>query len=219
MLEFAKEFKFLSQFCYRDQRLSFTRQALFYANRIFWNGKVLFATDGKVFIWTDKLEENPEGFSVWKVKDNKFIKEQDIEELKRLQDCKLDERILKRINASKDIEEFIFKWDFSLPLPMSNRSKTERWRDRSHFDLEHNKFVIKFKEGTDKETIENYEGLFNYVQENKEKFNIPYWIVEKLVKSTKKTKESIVIRVSELGYNKYCTLYTKKWTCVTLCHN
>lgn len=216
--ELVKEFKFLASFCWRDQRKKLSEQARIYANKIFWNNTILFATDGKVFIWTDKLGKNPEGFSVWKVKGSSFIKEQNIEELKKLQECKLDLRILTRLNDSKEIEGFIFKWDFSsYPLLMSNRSKNERWRDKGHFDLENNKFVIKFKEGTDKETIETYEGLFNYMPDNKENFTIPYWIVENLVKSTEITKESIVILVSELGYNKYCTLYTKKWSCLTLC--
>ena len=62
-----KDFKFMSLYSYtkRYNKMPFD-------NRIFWNNKIIFATNGNSFIWTE-TEENSEDFSVWEVQGKNFV--------------------------------------------------------------------------------------------------------------------------------------------------
>ena len=142
--EMEKDFKFMALYSYtkRYNKMPF-------GNRIFWNNKIMFATNGNSFIWTE-TEENPEDFSVWEVQGKNFVelKGKNKEELKSL---KLEDKIFSKYNSFGS--EFEFNWDKSIPLPIKLCSeKQQRDNDKCFFDFVHNDFIVKFSKDKDDET-------------------------------------------------------------------
>ena len=201
-----KDFKFMSLYSYtkRYNKMPFD-------NRIFWN-KVMFATNGSVFIWTE--EENSDGFSVWEVQGKNFeLKDKDKEKLKNL---KLEEIIFKKYNDFGS--EFEFNWDKSIPLPIKLCSKKQkRSMDKCFFDFVHNEFIVKFSKDTENEVIATYGDFFSGMSGDiPEGFKLPFWEILELVKHT---KDSVKVKVGSvkskiLGFSQFCKMSSGKWNIV-----
>lgn len=205
--EVEKDFKFMSLYSYtkRYKKMPFD-------NRIFWNNKIMFATNGSVFLWTETTEENPDEFSVWEVQGKNFVelKDKDKEKLKNL---KLEDKIFSKFN-NFDFE-FEFNWDKSIPLPIKLCSKKQqRDNDRCFFDFVHNDFIVKFSKGNEDEFIETCKDFFSGMSGDiPEGFGLPFWEILELVKHT---KDSVKVKVGSvkseiLGFSQFCKMSSGKW--------
>ena len=202
-----KDFKFMSLYSYtkRYNKMPFD-------NRIFWN-KVMFATNGNSFIWTE-TEENPEDFSVWEVQGKNFeLKDKDKEKLKNL---KLEDKIFSKYN-NFDFE-FQFNWNKDIPLPIKLCSKKQkRSMDKCFFDFVHNDFIVKFSKDTENEVIATYGDFFSGMSGDiPEGFKLPFWEILELVKHT---KDSVKVKVGSvkskiLGFSQFCKMSSGKWNII-----
>lgn len=208
--DMEKDFKFMALYSYAGKN----QKKMPYSNRIFWNKKILFATCGGAFIWTE-TEENPEGFSVWEVQGNKFVKLE--EGVKDLWAMNMDNRIFRRFDTFNF--DFTFCWDKDIPFPMKLcSSKSERFRDRSHFDFVNNDFIVKFSENDDLlEVVATYGDFFSGMSGDiPEGFGLPFWEILELVKHT---KDSVKVKVGSvkseiLGFSQFCKMSSGKWNII-----
>ena len=212
--EMEKDFRFMSLYSYtkRYKKVPFD-------NRIFWNNKIMFATNGNVFLWTETTEENPDEFSVWEVQGNNFVelKDKDKEELKNL---KLEDKIFSKYN-NFDFE-FEFNWDKSIPLPVKLCSKKQqRDKDICFFDFVHNDFIVKFSKDKDDEVIATYGDFISCSSKNlTECFSMPFWEIFELLKKTKdKIKIKIkynIVKQDTLRISYVCNMISGKWNVIAL---
>ena len=204
--EMKKDFRFMSLYSYtkRYKKMPFD-------NRIFWNNKIMFATNGNSFIWTE-TEENPEDFSVWEVQGKNFVelKGKDKEGLKNL---KLESRIFSKYN-NFDFD-FEFNWDKDIPLPKLCSKKQQRNNDICFFDFAHNAFIVKFSKYD--EVIATYGDFFSGMSGDiPEGFKLPFWEILELVKHT---KDSVKVKVGSvkskiLGFSQFCKMSSGKWNII-----
>lgn len=208
--DMEKDFKFMALYSYDGKN----QKKMPYSNRIFWNKKILFATCGRAFIWTE-TEENLEGFSVWEVQGKNFVevKDKDKEALKNL---KLDDKIFSNYNSFDS--EFEFNWDKDLPLPIKLCSKKQkRDNDICFFDFAHNDFIVKFSKGKDDEVVETYGDFFSVVSGDiTEGFGLPFWEILELIKHT---KDSVKVKIGHvksklLGFSQFCKMSSGKWNII-----
>lgn len=208
--EMEKDFKFMSLYSYtkRYKKMPFD-------NRIFWNNKIMFATNGNVFLWTETTEENPDEFSVWEVQGKNFVelKDKDKEKLKNL---KLEDKIFSKYN-NFDFE-FEFNWDKDIPLPIKLCSKKQqRDNDICFFDFVHNEFIVKFSKDSEDEVIETCKDFFSGMSGDiPEGFKLPFWEILELVKHT---KDSVKVKVGSvkskiLGFSQFCKMSSGKWNII-----
>ena len=207
-----KDFKFMSLYSYtkRYKKMPFD-------NHIFWNNKIMFATNGSVFLWTETTEENPEGFSVWKVQGKNFV-ELKGEAKEKLKNLKLEDRVFSKYNNFGS--EFEFNWDKSIPLPIKLCSKKQqRDNDICFFDFVHNDFIIKFSKNEDDEVVATYEGFLSGLSKDvSECFSMPFWEIFELLKKTKdkiKIKYNI-IKQDTLVTSYVCKMISGKWNIISL---
>ena len=209
--EMKKDFMFLYSYSYtkRYKKKPFD-------NRIFWNNKIMFATNGNSFIWTE-TEENPEDFSVWEVQGKNFVelKGKNKEELKNL---KLEYKVFNRYNNFGS--EFEFNWDKSIPLPIKLCSKKQqRNNDICFFDFAHNDFIVKFSKDKDDEVVATYGDFISCSSKNlTECFSMPFWEIFELLKKTKdkvKIKYNI-IKQDTLITSYVCKMISGKWNVISL---
>ena len=208
--EVEKDFIFMSLYSYtkRYKKMPFD-------NRIFWNNKIMFATNGSVFLWTETTEENPDEFSVWEVQGKNFVelKDKDKEKLKNL---KLEDKIFSKYN-NFDFE-FEFNWDKSISLPIKLCSKKQqRDSDICFFDFVHNNFIVKFSKGNEDEAIETCKDFFSDMSGDiPEGFKLPFWEILEMVKHT---KDSVKVKVGSvkseiLGFSQFCKMSSGKWNII-----
>src|SRR5574344_741613 len=116
-----------------------------YSNRIFWNDKILFATCGGAFIWTE-AEENKEGFYVWEIQGNKFVKLE--EGVNNIKDMNMDNEIFRQFDNFNFDFTFCFNknMSFSSELFISKRYKI-------YFDFLNNNFIVNFSENNDSQDV------------------------------------------------------------------
>ena len=209
--EMEKDFKFMSLYSYtkRYKKMPFD-------NRIFWNNKIMFATNGNVFLWTETTEENPDEFSVWEVQGKNFVelKGKDKEELKNL---KLEYKIFNKYNNFNS--EFVFNWDKDIPLPIKLCSKKQqRDMDKCFFDFVHNDFIVKFSKDKDDEVVATYRDFISCASKNlPECFSMPFWEIFELLKKTKdKVKIKYNIIQDTLITSYVCTMISGKWNVIAL---
>ena len=207
-----KDFKFMALYSYtkRYKKMPFD-------NRIFWNNKIMFATNGNSFIWTE-TEENPEDFSVWEVQGKNFVelKDKDKEELKNL---KLEDRIFKKYNDFGS--EFEFNWDKDIPLPITKlySKKQQRDNDKCFFDFVHNDFIVKFSKDNENEVIATYGDFLTCLDPvNIEGFSFSFWKIFELVK---KTKDVVKVTLNFAKQNTFnaCKMVSGKWNIITIPDN
>lgn len=206
-----KDFKFMALYSYtkRYKKMPFD-------NRIFWNNKIIFATNGNSFIWTE-TEENPEDFSVWEVQGKNFVelKDKDKEELKNL---KLGYKVFNRYNNFGS--EFEFNWDKSIPLPIKLCSKKQqRDNDICFFDFVHNDFIVKFSKDNENEVIATYGDFLTCLDPvNIEGFSFSFWKIFELVK---KTKDVVKVTLNFAKQNTFnaCKMVSGKWNIITIPDN
>ena len=212
--EMEKDFRFMALYSYIKRNKKFH-----FDNRIFWNNKIMFATNGNVFLWTETTEENPDEFSVWEVQGNNFVelKDKDKEELKNL---KLEDKIFSKYN-NFDFE-FEFNWDKSIPLPVKLCSKKQqRDKDICFFDFVHNDFIVKFSKDKDDEVIATYGDFISCSSKNlTECFSMPFWEIFELLKKTKdKIKIKIkynIVKQDTLRISYVCNMISGKWNVIAL---
>ena len=209
--EMEKDFKFMSLYSYtkRYKKMPFDE-------RIFWNNKIMFATNGNVFLWTETTEENPDEFSVWEVQGKNFVelKGKDKEELKNL---KLEYKIFNKYNNFNS--EFEFNWDKDIPLPIKLCSKKQqRDMDKCFFDFVHNDFIMKFSKDKDDEVVATYRDFISCASKNlPECFSMPFWEIFELLKKTKdKVKIKYNIIQDTLITSYVCTMISGKWNVIAL---
>ena len=209
--EMKKDFMFLYSYSYtkRYKKMPFD-------NRIFWNNKIMFATNENSFIWTE-TEENPEDFSVWEVQGKNFVelKGKDKEELKNL---KLEYKVFNRYNNFGS--EFEFNWDKSIPLPIKLCSKKQqRDNDKCFFDFVHNDFIVKFSKDNEDEVIATYGDFISCASKNlPECFSMPFWEIFELLKKTKdkvKIKYNIIKQDTLITFY-FCKMISGKWNVISL---
>ena len=205
--EMKKDFKFMFLYSYtkRYKKMPFD-------NRIFWNNKIMFATNGNVFLWTETTEENPDEFSVWEVQGENFVelKGKDKEELKNL---KLEDKVFKKCNNFGS--EFVFNWDKDIPLPVKLCSKKQqRDKDICFFDFVHNDFIVKFSKDKDDEVVATYRDFISCSSKNlTECFSMPFWEIFELLKKTKdKVKIKYIIKQDTF----VCSMISGKWNVIAL---
>lgn len=210
--EMKKDFKFMSLYSY-TKRYNKTP----FDNRIFWNNKIMFATNGNVFLWTETTEENPEDFSVWEVQGKDFVevKGKDKEALKSL---KLDDKIFNKYNNFGS--EFEFNWNKDIPLPIKLCSKNKkRDNDICFFDFVHNDFIVKLSKDKDDEVVATYGDFISCSSKDvPECFSMPFWEIFELLKKTKdkvKIKYNI-IKQSTLITSYICKMISGKWNVISL---
>lgn len=207
--DMEKDFKFLALYSYTG------KEQKTYSNLIFWNKKILFATCGGAFIWTE-TEENPEGFSVWEVQGNKFVKLE--EGVKDLCAKNLDNMIFRRFDTFNF--EFTFCWDKTIPLPIKLcNSKSKRLSDKSYFDFVNNDFIVKFSENDDLlEVAVTYGDFFSGMSGDIPKnFGLPFWVILELIKHT---KDKIKVKIGSVGSNsQFCKMSSGKWNIISLSLN
>ena len=210
--EMKNDFRFMSLYSYIKRNKKFP-----FDNRIFWNNKIMFATNGNVFLWTETTEENPEEFSVWEVQGKNFVelKGKDKEELKNL---KLEDRIFSKYNNFGF--EFEFNWDKDIPLPIKLCSKKQqRDNDKCFFDFAHNDFIVKFSKDKDDEVIATYGDFISCTSKNHpECFFMSFWEIFELLKKTKdkvKIKYNI-IEQDTLKTSYACNMISGKWNVIAL---
>ena len=208
--ETEKDFIFMSLYSYtkRYKKMPFD-------NRIFWNNKIMFATNGSVFIWTETTEENPDEFSVWEVQGKDFVelKDKDKEKLKNL---KLEDKIFSNYN-NFDFE-FVFNWDKATSLPVKLCSKKQqRDKDICFFDFVHNDFIVKFSKDKDAEVVATYRDFFSGMSGDiPEGFELPFWEILELVKHT---KDSVKVKIGSVkseipGLLQFCKMSSGKWNII-----
>ena len=206
-----KDFRFMSLYSYtkRYNKMPFD-------NRIFWNNKIMFATNGNSFIWTETTEENPDGFSVWEVQGKNFVelKGKDKEEL----NLKLEDKVFKKYNNFGS--EFEFTWDKDIPLPIKLCSKKQqRNNDICFFDFAHNDFIVKFSKDKDDEVVATYGDFISCASKNlTECFSMPFWEIFELLK---KTKDKVKIKYNIIKQDTLITSYvynmiSGKWNVIAL---
>ena len=207
-----KDFKFMSLFLY-----SYTKRykKMPFDNRIFWNRRIMFATNGNVFLWTETTEENPSGFSVWEVQGKNFVELKDKEKLKNL---KLEDKIFSKYNNFGS--EFEFNWDKDIPLPIKLCSKKQqRDKDICFFDFVHNDFTVKFSKDKADEVVATYRDFISCSSKNlPECFFMPFWAIFELLKKTKdkvKIKYNI-IKQDALIKSYVCAMLSGKWNVISL---
>ena len=206
--EMEKDFKFMSLYSYtkRYKKMPFD-------NRIFWNKKILFTTNGNVFLWTETTEENPDGFSVWEVQGKNFVelKDKDKEELKNL---KLEYKVFNRYNNFGS--EFEFNWDKSIPLPVKLCSKKQqRDNDICFFDFVHNDFIVKFS----KDVVATYGNFLTCLDPvNIEGFSFSFWKIFELVKKTKDVVKVTLNFAKQDTFNA-CKMVSGKWNIIAIPDN
>lgn len=208
--DMEKDFKFLSLYSYVEKN----RQKEPYANRIFWNKKILFATCGVAFIWTE-TEENPEGFSVWEVHGNKFVKLE--EGVKDIWAMNMDNMIFRRFNTFNF--EFTFNWDKTIPLPIKLcSSKSKRFIDKSYFDFNNNELIVKFNEDDYlQEVVTTYVDFFSNMYGDIPKyFRLPFWVLLELIKHT---KDKIKVKIGYRGRLQFCKMSSDKWNIISIALN
>ena len=207
-----KDFRFMSLYSYtkRYKKMPFD-------NRIFWNNKIMFATNGNVFLWTETTEENPDGFSVWEVQGKNFVelKGKDKEALKKL---KLEDKVFNKYNNFNS--EFVFNWDKDIPLPIKSCSKKQqRDKDICFFNFVHNDFIVKFSKDKDDEVVATYRDFFSGMSGDiPEGFSMPFWEIFELLKKTKdkvKIKYNIV-KQDTLITSYACKMISGKWNVISL---
>ena len=209
--EMEKDFRFMALYSYtkRYNKMPFD-------NRIFWNNKIMFATNGNSFIWTE-TEENPEDFSVWEVQGKNFVelKDKDKEELKNL---KLEYKVFNRYNNFGS--EFEFNWDKDIPLPIKLCSKKqERNNDKCFFDFAHNDFIVKFSKDKDNEFIATYEDFLTCLDPvNIEGFSFSFWKIFELVKKTKDVVKVTLNFAKQDTFNA-CKMVSGKWNIIAIPDN
>ena len=209
--EIEKDFRFMSLYSYtkRYKKMPFD-------NRIFWSNKIMFATNGNSFIWTE-TEENPEDFSVWEVQGKNFVelKDKDKEELKNL---KLEDKIFKKYNNFSSESEF--NWDKSINLSIKLCSKKQqRDNDICFFDFVHNDFIVKFSKDKDNEVVATYGDFFSGMSGDiPEGFKLPFWEIFELLKKTKdKVKIKYNIIKQDILITSYvCNMISGKWNVIAL---
>ena len=210
--EMEKDFKFMSLYSYtkRYKKMPFD-------NRIFWNNKIMFATNGSVFLWTETTEENPEEFSVWEVQGKNFVelKDKDKEKLKNL---KLEYKVFNRYNNFGS--EFEFNWNKDIPLPIKLCSKKEkRDNDICFFDFVHNDFIVKFSKDNEGEVVATYGDFISCLSKDvPECFSMTFWEIFELLKKTKdkvKIKYNI-IKQDTLITSYDCNMISGKWNVISL---
>ena len=213
--EMEKDFRFMSLYSYtkRYEKVPFV-------NRIFWNNKIMFTTNGNVFLWTETIEENPDEFSVWEVQGKNFVelKGKDKEELKNL---KLEDKVFNKYNNFNS--EFVFNWDKDIPLPIKLCSKKQqRDMDKCFFDFVHNDFIVKFSKDKDDEVIATYGDFFSGMSGDiPEGFELPFWEILELVKHT---KDSVKVKAGPvkskiLGFSQVCKMSSGKWNIIAIALN
>ena len=211
--EMEKDFKFMALYSYIKRNKKFP-----FDNRIFWNNKIMFATNGNSFIWTE-TEENPEDFSVWEVQGKDFVelKGKDKEELKNL---KLEDKIFKKYNNFNS--EFVFNWDKDIPLPVELCSKKQqRDKDICFFDFAHNDFIVKFSKDKDKddEVIATYGDFLTCLDPvNIEGFSFSFWKIFELVKKTK-DEVKVTLNFAKQDTFNACKMVSGKWNIITIPDN
>ena len=209
--EKEKDFKFMSLYSYtkRYKKMPFD-------SRIFWNNKIMFATNGNSFIWTE-TEENPEDFSVWEVQGKNFVelKGKDKEELKNL---KLEYKVFNRYNNFGS--EFEFNWDKSISLPIKLCSKKqERTNDKCFFDFAHNDFIVKFSKDKDDEVVATYGDFLTCLDPvNIEGFSFSFWKIFELVKKTKDVVKVTLNFAKQDTFNA-CKMVSGNWNIITIPDN
>ena len=209
--EMKKDFRFMSLYSYtkRYKKMPFD-------NRIFWNNKIMFATNGNSFIWTE-TEENPEDFSVWEVQGKNFVelKGKDKEELKNL---KLEYKVFNRYNNFGS--EFEFNWDKDIPLPIKLCSKKQqRNNDICFFDFAHNDFIIKFSKDKDDEVVATYGDFLTCLDPvNIEGFSFSFWKIFELVKKTKDVVKVTLNFAKQDTFNA-CKMVSGKWNIIAIPDN
>ena len=219
--EMEKDFRFMSLYSYtkRYKKMSLCSYTKRYKkmpfdNRIFWNNKIMFATNGNSFIWTE-TEENPEDFSVWEVQGKNFVelKGKDKEELKNL---KLEYKVFNRYNNFGS--EFEFNWDKSIPLPIKLCSKKQqRDNDKCFFDFVHNDFIVKFSK--DDEFVATYGDFLTCLDPvNIEGFSFSFWKIFELVKKTKDVVKVTLNFAKQDTFNA-CKMVSGKWNIITIPDN
>ena len=208
--EMEKDFRFMSLYSYtkRYKKMPFD-------NRIFYSGKIIFATNGNSFIWTETIEENPDEFSVWEVQGKNFVelKGKDKEKLKSL---KLEDRIFSKYNSFDS--EFVFNWDKRIPLPIKLCSKKQqRDNDKCFFDFAHNDFIVKFSK--DNEFIATYGDFLTCLDPvNIEEFSFSFWKIFELVKKTKDVVKVTLNFAKQDTFNA-CKMVSGKWNIITIPDN
>ena len=209
--EMKKDFRFMSLYSYtqRYKKMPFD-------NRIFWNNKIIFATNGNSFIWTE-TEENPEDFSVWEVQGKNFVelKGKDKEELKNL---KLEYKVFNRHNNFGS--EFEFNWDKDIPLPIKLCSKKQqRDNDKCFFDFVDNDVIGKFSKDKDDEVVTTYGDFLTCLDPvNIEGFSFSFWKIFELVKKTKDVVK-ITLNFAKQDTFNTCKMVSGKWNIITISDN
>ena len=207
--EMKKDFRFMSLYSYIKRNKKFP-----FDNRIFWNNKIMFATNGNSFIWTE-TEENPEDFSVWEVQGKNFVelKDKDKEELKNL---KLEYKVFNRYNNFGS--EFEFNWDKDIPLPIKLCSKKQqRDMDKCFFNFAHNDFIVKFSKGD--EVVATYGDFLTCLDPvNIEGFSFSFWNIFELVKKTKDVVKVTLNFAKQDTFNA-CKMVSGKWNIITIPDN
>ena len=208
--ELEKDFKFMSLYSYtkRYKKMPFD-------NRIFWNNKIMFATNGNSFIWTE-TEDNPEDFSVWEVQGKNFVelKDKDKEEL----NLKLEDKVFSKYNNFGS--EFEFNWDKSIPLPIKLCSKKQqRDNDICFFDFAHNDFIVKFSKDKDDEVVATYGDFLTCLDPvNIEGFSFSFWKIFELVKKTKDVVKVTLNFAKQDTFNA-CKMVSGKWNIIAIPDN
>lgn len=207
--EIEKDFKFMSLYSYTKR---YNKKP--FDNRIFWNNKIMFATNGSVFLWTETIEENTDEFSVWEVQGNNFVelKGKYKEELKNL---KLYDKIFSTYNSFDS--EFEFNWDKDIPLPIKLcGKKRQRDKDICFFDFVHNNFIVKFSKDNEDEVIANYGDFFSGMSGDiPEGFKLPFWEILELVKHT---KDNVKVKVG-FRFSQFCKMSSGKWNIIAISLN
>lgn len=211
--DMEKDFKFLALYSYAEKK----QMKKTYSNRIFWNKKILFAIckDEKNFIWTE-TEENPEGFSVWEVQENKFVKlEEGVKDIYNIYIKSLINAIFKKFSNFNF--EFTFCWDKTIPLPIKSCSpKSKRLSDKSYFDFNNNELIVKFNENDYlREVVKTYGDFFsNMYGDIPKNFGLPFWVILELIKHT---KDKIKVKIGSAGSSsQFCKMSSGKWNIISI---
>jgi hypothetical protein len=207
--DMIKDFDFMYNYCSTDCDNV-------YKDCIFWNKKILFATNGKVFIWTETVEENPEGFSVWRKEKKNYIL--DAEKAESFHFSKPDEKIFKYYTQ--------FNYDFTLKYDKENvllcsglaSSKKNRHLDIISFDFDQDNVHVVFnKEDENDETELNMGDMLKDFSDSYSKdfiFKLPLWCVLLLAKQTKDDIKC-KIQFDEI-YSSYIKMTSGKWNLIAM---
>lgn len=178
-----------------------------FSNRIFWSKNRLYATNGRVFIWTE-TEENTEGFSVWQIEKKSYTEIKDKDKLQHLFICNFDNRLLRRYSIFNTV--FNFSWDEEVPFPFKLCSG--KTKDFCTFNTESKEFEITFGDNENNEVKAFYGGFMTDIDGN-QSINVPFWIIKTVLKNTKNFKCSIGITEGRAGFIK---ISFGKWNILTM---